>query len=133
SASLAGKLAPNLMFLAPKQTVTVLNAAGGVTDAGLAPVNTPYITYGLAFSPSSLAVTISQLNFTLPSLNANASGISNYLNTIWNSGELSGLQPTFTALVNVDPASLPGVLNRLSPESHVTNVTAGMMTGLAFA
>ncbi|HVS26486.1 MAG TPA: autotransporter domain-containing protein [Burkholderiales bacterium] len=140
TATLAGKTDVNALntgFALPgARQVTILSAAGGVTNSGL----------GLSFAPS--AVTSYQLlfpnatdvalgysiNFAPAGLNRNQTVIGGYVNNIQLAGGTASFGPIAAKLFSMpDIASLGTAYNQLSPEPLLLLSTTTMYSDLRFS
>jgi uncharacterized protein with beta-barrel porin domain len=106
----------NLTF-APWQQ-TVLSAAGGTTNNGLALLASPALQAQLVYPNSTDVVVVSTgLNFVVPGLNNNQTSLANALNSAGHTFGLGG--PVFNLLLNgvTSAAGYNVVLNQLTGEA----------------
>jgi uncharacterized protein with beta-barrel porin domain len=119
TAKLAGSVqlqVSNLTF-APWQQ-TVLSAAGGTTNNGLALLASPVLQAQLVYPNSTDVVVMSTgLNFVVPGLNNNQTSLANALNSAGHTYGLGG--PVFNFLLNdvTSAAGYNAVLNQLTGEA----------------
>jgi uncharacterized protein with beta-barrel porin domain len=116
--------------------VTILSAAGGVTDSGLGLTTQPsaVITYQLLFpNPTDVDLGYS-IDFAPSALNVNQTMIGNYINRVQLAGGSAGLAPIVEALFFIPDASgLASAYDHLSPEPYVGLGTGTFFSNLQFS
>jgi uncharacterized protein with beta-barrel porin domain len=132
TASLAGgvRILVSNVTLAPWQQ-TVLSAAGGATNSGLALLASPALEAQLIFpNATDVVVKSTGVNFAVPGLGANQTALGNALNGVAQASGIGGA--VFNLLLNT--TSLPGynlALTQLSGETATGSqqTTFGAMNG----
>ena len=137
SASLAGTVQLsflNVPGLKPGTTsVTILSAAGGLTNNGaaLSVANSAVAQYALAYPNTTDAVLSVNVNFApAGALNPNDTAIGNYINAIQSAGSSPTLAPLLQTLFTLpDGPSLNNFYQTLSPAPFLADLYALSQTG----
>jgi uncharacterized protein with beta-barrel porin domain len=117
TANLAGgvQIQVSNVMLGPWQQ-TVLSAAGGATNNGLALLASPALQAQLVFpNATDVVVKSAGVNFVTPGLNNNQLAVGNALNGTMQSGGFGS--PIFNVLLNATPTGYGLALNQLSGEA----------------
>jgi uncharacterized protein with beta-barrel porin domain len=135
SASLAGQMALSLPYLPTvSQRFTILSAAGGVTDNGLALAVDPSTVarrLTLAYPNANDVVLDVTVDFSARGLNANQRRLGDNLNGLAGAG---GMAPLLDTLIEInDLAEYRDALNQLSPEAYLQAAMSGVFSAQAFA
>lgn len=140
AADLAGVVEASLNGIgAISQEVTILSAAGGVTDNGLSlqlngPLNNSFLLDVELLLPNPNAVVLS-IDFGIPTdgLNSNQTNVAEHL--LGGAVPGGGLQPVLTGLASgvSSAAELQGALNQLLPEIYLNTEKATLFAAEAFA
>lgn len=112
------------------QSSTILSAAGGVTDSGLALGPTsPALQASLSFPNANDVVLNTSIDFSAGGLNPNQTNIGRTLNTALDSGQ-GGLAPILDALLTgvFTVADYRRALDQLSPEAFLNTETATLFS-----
>jgi hypothetical protein len=136
SATIAGSVSPTLLFLQPKQQpVTILNAAGGLTNGGAVAGGSIAIDYGLTFTPTSMALAVTGVHFAVPGLTDDQASVGQHFNDIWNSGSVGGLGFVMAYFGNFRGSVAPygAAMNRITPEPYIASLTANASSSMGFA
>jgi hypothetical protein len=116
--------------------VTILSAAGGVTDSGLSLMSPPsaVINYQLLFpNPTDVDLGYS-IDFAPSGLNINQTMIGKYINRVQLAGGSASLEPIVEALFFIPNASgLASAYDHLSPEPYVGLATGTFFSNLQFS
>jgi len=139
-ADLAGQVAvstANTGSIVPgTRQVTILSAAGGVTDSGLAleVAESAVAGYQLLYpNPTDVALGLS-VDFAPTGLNRNETAIGRYFNAAQYAGSSPALGPIVSALVALpDVGELANAYDRLSPEPYLTTEVATLLSAQSFA
>ncbi len=133
TANLAGVVAPRLLsFGTMPQTFTILSAAGGTTDNGLALQNSAVVTYQLAYpNANDVTLTVAGINFAPSGLTPNETAIGQHLQGAFNVGG-GALNPLLLYLANLDLGSFASAVDHLSPESYLTETEVSLLGGIDF-
>ena len=135
TANLAGSVVPNILSLAPNAgAMTIMTAAGGVTNNGINVAPSAFFNYKLGFGADVVTLTIAGVNFSFPMLSANQNAIGAHFTNAWNAGSLGGLGPVMLYLSKLNPGtSYAQALDRLSPGSYLASATPMMLNNMGFA
>jgi len=140
AAGLAGKVRQNNVnagnVVPGAHQLTILSAAGGVTDSGLVLDTQPsaVVRYGLLFPDSTNVVLSYGVDFSPAALNSNQAAVGQYINTIQSAGGSASLAPVITALVGLPNASSLGdAYDRLSPEPYLGTGTGTLFSNIGFS
>ncbi len=138
SANLAGQIVVNLANATPTigtTTLTLVHAAGGATDNGLALGALPAVAaYQLEFPNANDVVLQGGLTFAPAGLNGNQTSIGRSINAIQLAGGSPSFLPIVQAILTIpDLAGLGQAYNQLSPETYGDNEIADFYSDLRFA
>ncbi len=138
SANLGGQIVVNLLNATPTtgaNTVTLVHAAGGAVDNGLALGALPAVAaYQLGFPNGTDVALLGGLNFAPAGLNANQAAIGGSINSIQLAGGSASFLPVVQAILTIpDLAGLARAYDQLSPEPYADNEIADFYSGLRFA
>ena len=116
------------------QSVTILSAAGGATNAGLtATPASPAIQAQVQFPNATDVVLGVTVDFAARGLNENQLAIANNLNAILNAGS-GGLGPVINGLLNVPSlGAYQYALDQLSPQIYLQNQLTSLFSSLGFS
>jgi hypothetical protein len=140
TANLAGLTAVNPVnagFALPgSHQVTILSAAGGVTDSGLSLLtqSSAVISYQLLFpNPTDVALGYT-IDFSPSGLNHNQTHIGDYINNVQLAGGSASFAPIAEALFSLpDVNSLANSYDHLSPEAYIPIGTGALFSNLQFS
>jgi len=138
SANLGGQIVVNLANATPTigtTTLTLVHAAGGATDDGLALAALPAVAaYQLEFANATDVVLQGGLTFAPAGLNGNQTSIGRSINAIQLAGGSPAFLPIVQAILTIpDLAGLGQAYNQLSPETYGDNEIADFYSDLRFA
>ena len=129
-AALAGSVLVNPIYFSSLSTqFTILHAAGGIANNGIAAVNTAAVSYQLLFPDANEMVLAATVNFLgNGDLNASQSSLAQSINTIVDMGGSPSFNPVAHALMTLPTQqSLANALDQLSPDAYA-KVAAGLIT-----
>jgi hypothetical protein len=138
-ADLAGQVAVSTLDTASivpgDRDVTILTAAGGVTDSGLSlsVADSAVVGYQLLYpNPTDVALGLS-VDFAPSGLNRNETAIGRYFNAVQYAGSSRALAPIVSAIVALPEVSdLAHAYDRLSPEVYTTTQVAMLLSEQRF-
>jgi hypothetical protein len=135
-ANLAGQLNVHLLSLEDLNPVTLMRSVDAISDAGMVPVDTLVMDYGLEFRPQQLLVTAAA-DFSLPEFNANTTAIGDHLNQGLAVGGASQWGTLLAELGNLPDTAearslLRATLENLSPEPYLTAQEAALTSSITF-
>lgn len=118
--------------MATSSTYTILSAAGGVTDNGLAAEGTVALGLSLRYpNPGDVVLDVT-VDFAADGLNPNQTRLAKNLNTLI--GDAGGVAPVLDALVGIgDFGDYRDALNQLLPEAYLHAAMAGLYSAEAFS
>ena len=123
TANVAGLVDTNLINTGGAQPgnfqFTILNAAGGVTNTGLAlsTVSSPIISYALLYPDPDDVVLSYSISFAPPGLPGNEASVGNAINAIQTGHNSPGFGPVVTALFNIPTlGALANVYDQITGE-----------------
>ena len=137
TANLAGTVVLNVLTpQARLQEVTILSAAGGTTNAGLAvssQFNSPAIVVQLHYPNATDVVLGTSINFAVSGLNGNQASLGSHLDAALTAGS-SGLGTVVIGLLNTKGlAAYKAALDQLSPEVQLKSQVSSLYSSLNFA
>jgi hypothetical protein len=134
TANLSGTIVPNVLSLSPSSApITVLTAAGGITDPNITVVQSPFFDWGLNVGSNAVTISLDAVHYSFPNLNGNQNAIGTHFENAWASGNLGALGPLMTYLTTLDPGtSYAQALDHLSPGSYLASATPVMLTQFDF-
>ncbi len=116
------------------RSVTILSAAGGTTDSGLALGPTsPALRASLSFPNANDVVLNTSIDFSVGGINPNQTALANSLNAV-AAGSSGGVEPVLLALLNnvFTIGDYRNALNHLLPEVMLNTETATLFSSQEF-
>ena len=138
TAVLAGSVLVNpINFTALNEQFTILQAAGGVTNNGIAVANasTAAVSYKLLFPDANDMVLGVAINFLgNGTVSGNQSAVGQTVNAIVGAGGSSSFNPVSQALMTLpNQQSLAAALNQLSPDAYAKAATGLVSSNYGFS